>query len=1201
MTGIAEGIAAIAAYLGAGAYATAIGYAVTAVLVAAYVGYSIYAATQAGSGRASTPTIGDSNIQFSHKGTPLYRLWGTMRVAGNLIEGYKYSVSHEDDGGGKGKGDGVEQTTYFAHFAVALCEARPGSMVKRIWLNNKIWYDPDNPENEEPSLRHFIYFRYYDGTQTTSDPTIEQLFRQGHTTCAPVYAGVCLIVFNSLDLTNFAGSIPSVNVEIADATEHENCAWLPKRGFAYRGFNTVQDPRPGTHHYIWMATYDTEEVVVYDRTFENIIATIPLPHDDPTWGIAQTIGTQAGNPHAQSVGNGLCFVEHLDEVWVLFKNDYYAVIGESLPSTWYSAAIYDANTYEYKDSMLLIGHDLTSIWYSRAGGVVVIFSATTYGSYRVDPAMRKISWETFPDLHWINSKGNDCGRANNGYHGGVPILGGATSFMTGAINPIGKTGYGVGVSLYGDHLYIVGEEVTDTYHREDYWPDPPNPNSQSQAFYDPLLGYVVWSQFYSTQVVCIPFNIRYRTAGVPFPRELPVMPVCGLAKWPGYVWITNGPQHTYIINSQTMELIREVEHDPNDMTDPFGGSLSSGATTTTYPYGSSIVLGESGVFRHAIDYGTWVPLSTIVTDLCAEAGIVQSDIDVSELEDVVWGYVRSKQMTAQDALMPLMIAYSFDAVESDNILWFRKRHFSPDMELDVSQLACHSYGSETPAALQVTKLQDTELPKQVTVNYVSPAIDYQQGSQTFQTEVNDTENKLTQDLPICMTAGEGRAIAFRLWNLAWIEQYAYSFKADYGTLELTPCDVVLITEEGTGHLMRISKVTYGSPGIVEYEAIAVRVPYLSGEHPRGFANPYVPPVSIIDYPDDWIPTPPPIPTLADTGAFCMNLPCLRTEDNNPGYYWGLYPTGGSMWNGGELLFTRDGGDHYTSIGTSSTPVIHGYPANTLPYTPQTYVPDSQWPLDVYIATGSLESCTDEALWNNSNLAAYGSASNGWELIQYGTATLIAPHTYRLTRLMRGRFGTEYLTGSHAPGDRFVLVTSTSGRVRVEDIGWLNIPTEMLTRSIGQSLEEGLGFSFTDTCERLRPYAPCHPSCYKIRSTGELRINFRRRGRWNNIWTDETEVPIGEDRETYRVTFLDDDENALFTATYNDTRRYLFSVADQILYYGEEMYSTRQTVQQYSYQVGWGHPITFGTNITMASLGSNPPAEIEIEEGVPDDD
>ena len=63
-------------------------------------------------------------------------------------------------------------------------------------------------------------------------------------------------------------------------------------------------------------------------------------------------------------------------------------------------------------------------------------------------------------------------------------------------------------------------------------------------------------------------------------------------------------------------------------------------------------------------------------------------------------------------------------------------------------------------------------------------------------------------------------------------------------------------------------------------------------------------------------------------------------------------------------------------------------------------------LQVTLVSGSLASVTDDALLNGANQVAVQNAANGYEVLQFKTATLTGGTTYDLTGLLRGQGGTD---------------------------------------------------------------------------------------------------------------------------------------------------------------------------------------------------
>jgi hypothetical protein len=88
------------------------------------------------------PRLGDLSVSSSAYGMPIPILYGTMRVAGNMIwsSGIR-EHRHKEKVGGKGGGGQTNISyTYTASFQMALSEG-PADDVLRIWADSKLIYD----------------------------------------------------------------------------------------------------------------------------------------------------------------------------------------------------------------------------------------------------------------------------------------------------------------------------------------------------------------------------------------------------------------------------------------------------------------------------------------------------------------------------------------------------------------------------------------------------------------------------------------------------------------------------------------------------------------------------------------------------------------------------------------------------------------------------------------------------------------------------------------------------------------------------------------------------------------------------------------------------------------------------------------------------------------------------------------------------
>lgn len=154
--------------------------------------------------RRSGPRLSDVNIQASTEGAPIPRLYGRMRVAGQLLWATKFkeTATTTKSGGGKG-GPSVSVTetdyTYSISFAVGLC-AGVTTKIGRVWADGNLI-----------DIAQFTT-RFYTGDEAQSfDPLIEEIEGAGNT---PAYRGLSYIVFEDMPLAQFGNRIPQLQFEV---------------------------------------------------------------------------------------------------------------------------------------------------------------------------------------------------------------------------------------------------------------------------------------------------------------------------------------------------------------------------------------------------------------------------------------------------------------------------------------------------------------------------------------------------------------------------------------------------------------------------------------------------------------------------------------------------------------------------------------------------------------------------------------------------------------------------------------------------------------------------------------------------------------------------------------------------------------------------------------------------------------------------
>jgi hypothetical protein len=153
-----------------------------------------------------SPRLSDVNIQASTEGAPIPRLYGRVRVAGQLLWATKFKETvlkkDQSSGGGKG-GPKVTATEIDYKYSISFAVGLSAGIVSKI---GRVWADGNLIDLSKFTTR----FHAGDEAQT-EDPLILEIEGDGNT---PAYRGLAYIVFEDMDLTNFGNRIPQLSFEI---------------------------------------------------------------------------------------------------------------------------------------------------------------------------------------------------------------------------------------------------------------------------------------------------------------------------------------------------------------------------------------------------------------------------------------------------------------------------------------------------------------------------------------------------------------------------------------------------------------------------------------------------------------------------------------------------------------------------------------------------------------------------------------------------------------------------------------------------------------------------------------------------------------------------------------------------------------------------------------------------------------------------
>lgn len=172
------------------------------------------------------PRMSDTKMQFSSWGTMIPIVYGSMRMAGNVIDASEIrETSTTSSEGGKG-GPEVETTTYSydVDLAVGLCEGEIFG-IRKIWAYGNLIYNVGEDADIQTliaSQENQKSFRVYTGSETQMpDPTLEAIHGAGN---VPAHRGLAYVVFENFQLADYGNRVPNFEFEVVKSGTDSNVA-----------------------------------------------------------------------------------------------------------------------------------------------------------------------------------------------------------------------------------------------------------------------------------------------------------------------------------------------------------------------------------------------------------------------------------------------------------------------------------------------------------------------------------------------------------------------------------------------------------------------------------------------------------------------------------------------------------------------------------------------------------------------------------------------------------------------------------------------------------------------------------------------------------------------------------------------------------------------------------------------------------------
>ena len=512
-----------------------------------------------------------------------------------------------------------------------------------------------------------------------------------------------------------------------------------------------------------------------------------------------------------------------------------------------------------------------------------------------------------------------------------------------------------------------------------------------------------------------------------------------------------------------------------------------------------------------------VPLADLVTALCSDAGF--GAIDVSGLDGLITGYTINDVMSPRDALAVLATACFFDAVESQGVLRFVMRGRGQSFDASADGLVLKG---DDAAGYSFVRAQESDLPQVSRITYIDGDHDYARASVEARRLTGASNRVATSSLAIVMDQARAIGIGQILLQDAVVMRESAKFTLPPSGLALDAADQVSLSAGGRSHVLRVTQIDDGAGRAVE--AVATDLSLYAV-----FSGPSRVPMlrqAVIQ---------PGRPLL-----LFLDLPWLSENQNTAAPFVAAYA---DPWPGDIAVMRSASDGGYVLDATLTKPCSFGVTTADF-WSGPVWRWDMVNSLQVKLNNGALSSASDLAVARGANMLAVQNGDGGWEVLQFANASMTAPGTYTLTRLRRGRRGSEgEMRSPVVAGARVVVLDDALVQAGLKP-GEACLPFYYCwgpaTKPISDISWQSARLTFAAAA--LVPLAPCHVGFNW--NGADLVIGWRRRDRDPSASSIVPAVtPMSEARELYDLEIC---RNGTVVRTYSGVTQHsqVYAAADQ---------------------------------------------------------
>ncbi len=299
--------------------------------------------------------------------------------------------------------------------------------------------------------------------------------------------------------------------------------------------------------------------------------------------------------------------------------------------------------------------------------------------------------------------------------------------------------------------------------------------------------------------------------------------------------------------------------------------------------------------------------------------------------------------------------------------------------------------------------------------------------------------------------------------------------------------------------------------------------------------------------------------ISDTHLEILDIPNLNLDFNIDNPHLKIAVCGlSNNWQGASIYISNISAEvGFQKIAETSKSAKIGYLTNSFSEKNQLIV-DEISTAEINLINGELEGISTDLMQQFSNLCIIGN-----EILQFQSAEILSENNYQLSGFYRGLFSSENFM-NHNPSERFILLDDNIIKIEIP-ANLIGSKLWLKAVSFGKSIEDAEAIEINFQANSLKPFSVVHLKKEFIEN--DIKISWLRRSRSLSNFSSQVEIPLAEFAEKYEVEIM---QGEIVKRIINSNQsEILYSEAEQIEDFSSLQTNIKVRIYQISQQIGRG--------------------------------